>query len=295
MKKEFIIGVSVLAAVFIVVFGINYLKGINMFKSTNHYTAVYTSVAGLAQSAPVTLNGLKVGIVRELNYEYNNPGHVKVRIDLDDELKITRGTKAMIVTDMLGTSSVALEVPAGNDYLRPGSEIEGTTQAGLMDNVNSEILPSVVAMLPKIDSILVSINRIISDPALLNSVQRLDGVMANVEKSTVQLNKFMTTLPPIGADARKMVSNLNTVSADLTEIAATVKGLPLDATMKNVEEASASLNSLMQQLNNPNSTLGALTHDRALYDNFTRSAASLDSLLKDVKANPKRYIHIKVF
>ena len=103
MKKEFTIGVSVIVAVLILVFGINYLKGVNLFQASNSYTAVYTNVAGLTQSAPVTVNGLKVGIVRDLAYEYDNPGHVRVRLDLDDNLKLTRGTEAVIVTDMLGT------------------------------------------------------------------------------------------------------------------------------------------------------------------------------------------------
>lgn len=295
MKKEFTIGVSVIVAVLILVFGINYLKGVNLFQASNSYTAVYTNVAGLTQSAPVTVNGLKVGIVRDLAYEYDNPGHVRVRLDLDDNLKLTRGTEAVIVTDMLGTSTVALKVPGGNDFIKPGDEIKGVTAAGLMDNLGGELLPSVTALLPKLDSILTAVNTIISDPALVNSVRTLDRTMGNIETSSRTLNTFMASMPPMAKDASAMMGNLSTVSADLTEITAKLKGLPVDSTMNNVAEASAALRTLLAQLNDPNSTLGALTHDRQLYNNLNNSAASLDSLLRDVKKNPKRYISIKVF
>ncbi|MDE6174658.1 MAG: MlaD family protein, partial [Duncaniella sp.] len=114
--KEFIIGGSVLLSLLILFFGIDYLKGINIFKSANYYYASYTNVTGLAQSAPVTLNGFKVGLVREISYEYDNPGHVLVELSLDKQLKLPVGTKAAIVTDMLGTSSVELRMAAGKDF-----------------------------------------------------------------------------------------------------------------------------------------------------------------------------------
>ena len=94
LSKELIIGASVLLSLLILFFGIDYLKGINVFKSANYYYASYTNVAGLTQSAPVTLNGYKIGLVREINYEYDNPGHVLVEISLDKQLKVPVGTKA---------------------------------------------------------------------------------------------------------------------------------------------------------------------------------------------------------
>ena len=104
MKKQFAIGLSVILALLVVIFGINYLKGINMFKAANYYTVSYTNVSGLTQSAPVMLNGYKVGIVRSINYEYDNPGHVLVELSLDKELRLPEGTKAVIAVDMLGTA-----------------------------------------------------------------------------------------------------------------------------------------------------------------------------------------------
>ena len=96
MKKELIIGLCVLIALLVLFFGINFLKGVNLFKAANYYYATYTNAAGLQQSAPVTLDGFKVGQVREINYDYTNPGHVKVELSVDRELRIPKGSEAVI-------------------------------------------------------------------------------------------------------------------------------------------------------------------------------------------------------
>lgn len=294
-SKELIIGGLVLLALLILVFGINYLKGVNMFKPSNYYFATYTDVAGLAQSAPVTVNGFKVGLVREISYEYDNPGHIKVEMSLDRHLKLPRGTKAMLTTDMLGTSSIALEMAPGKDFHNVGDQLIGANASGLMSSVTNDIMPSITAILPKIDSILTSMTTIVSDPALLASVQRLDKIMANIETSSAQLTTTMKAIPRIADDASGLMTDLKTISADLTALSAKLREMPIDSTMNSVNSIAARLNTSMEKLNSKDSSLGLLLNDTGLYNNLNASAASLDSLLKDVKQNPKRYISIKVF
>lgn len=284
-----------LLALLILVFGINYLKGVNMFKPSNYYFATYTDVAGLAQSAPVTVNGFKVGLVREISYEYDNPGHIKVEMSLDRHLKLPRGTKAMLTTDMLGTSSIALEMAPGKDFHNVGDQLIGANASGLMSSVTNDLMPSITAILPKIDSILTSMTTIVSDPALLASVQRLDKIMANIETSSAQLNTTMKAMPRIANDASGLMTDLKTISADLTALSAKLREMPIDSTMNSVNSIAARLNTSMEKLNSKDSSLGLLLNDTGLYNNLNASAASLDSLLKDVKQNPKRYISIKVF
>lgn len=294
-SKELIIGGLVLLALLILVFGINYLKWVNMFKPSNYYFATYTDVAGLAQSAPVTVNGFKVGLVREISYEYDNPGHIKVEMSLDRHLKLPRGTKAMLTTDMLGTSSIALEMAPGKDFHNVGDQLIGANASGLMSSVTNDIMPSITAILPKIDSILTSMTTIVSDPALLASVQRLDKIMANIETSSAQLNTTMKAMPRIAEDASGLMTDLKTISNDLTALSAKLREMPIDSTMNSVNSIAARLNTSMEKLNSKDSSLGLLLNDTGLYNNLNASAASLDSLLKDVKQNPKRYISIKVF
>lgn len=300
-SREFTIGLSVIAALVIVYFGIEYLKGNNVFTPANYYYATYTDVAGLQQSAPVTVNGYKVGQVREIEYQYDNPGHVKVEISLDKELRLPKGTKAMIVSDMLGTASISLQMASGTDYYATGSEIPGANAPGLMGKVTDDILPAVGQIVPKIDSLITSLNTLVSSPALASSIDHLNTALANIEAGTVKLNQVMNKMPGIAGDAQVMMTNfkgmsesLNTIAGDLTEVSAQIKEMPLQATVDNLAKTAESLHQLMQQLNSADSSLGLLLHDTGLYDNLNNASASLDSLLRDVKKNPKRYISIKL-
>ena len=302
LPKTFVIGLCVIIALLVLVFGINFLKGVNLFKAANYYYASYTNVAGLNLSAPVTINGYKVGLVRDIQYAYDNPGHIKVELSLDKELHLTRGTKAMLVTDMLGTASIELVMGRDPQMLEVGSELIGQTSSGLMDNVSQDLLPGITAMIPKIDSLLVALTEVASNPAIGTSLDHLNATLVNLESASGQLNGLMRSMPGIVSDAgvtmgnvKSMSSNLNVISNDLTSVSNTLKGMPLDATMNNVLEASRSLNEVLANLNNPNSSMGLLLNDRQLYQNLRNASASLDSLLIDVKKNPKRYISLKLF
>lgn len=294
LKKEATIGLCVIIALFALFIGINYLKGVNIFKAANYYYATYENVAGLQDSAPVTLNGFKVGLVREINYEYNNPGHVKVELSLDRSLKLPMGSKAVIEQDLLGTATVVLHLSDANTYHNVGDEIDGYTASGLLDNVSQSLMPNISAIFPKIDSLLTSLNRVVADPALTASVKRLDAITLNLEQTMRQLNTTTGALPPVMNKVGGIASNLQTVSDDFVELSSQLKSMPIDSTMQNILVLSENLKTLSASLNNPDSSLGMLTNDAQLYENLNNCAASLDSLLIDVKRNPKRYISIKL-
>lgn len=302
-SREVKIGASVLIALLALVFGINYLKGVNLFKAANYYYASYTNVAGLSQSAPVTVNGYKVGLVREIAYEYDNPGHVRVELSLDRQLRVPEGTQAAIVTDMLGTSTIELRMGTSSKYLEIGENLEGVEGSGLMDKVTSELLPTVMQIAPHIDSLVVALTAVASDPALLSSVRRLDVIMANLETSTTQLNAAMKGVPAIVNNANTTMSNVKEISADIAQVSKALaaisddlKDMPLDSTMRNINRITANLDEATSRLNSTNSSLGLLLNDPGLYNNLNNSAAHIDSILIDVKKQPKRYIpSIKIF
>lgn len=293
-RKEVIIGVCVIAALAIIIFGINYLKGVNVFKATNYYYVTYTDVAGLAVSAPVNVNGFKVGQVRDISYMYDNPGHIKVEISLDKELMLPKGTKALIVSDMLGTATISLDMASGTDFYAIGSEIPGSIAPGLMTKVTDDILPAVGNIFPKVDTLLTDADALISDPALRASVQRLDAITANLQATTVYINRVLGTLPPITADIKKITENVDATTEQLNRLMANVNDMPIDSVVASIQSTIDNLNTLSERLNEPNSTLGKLMNDPALYNNLNATVSSLDSLFVDIKKNPKRYISIKL-
>lgn len=294
MKKEILIGLSVIIALLILFFGINYLKGINLFKASNYYYASYTNVAGLSQSAPVTVNGFKVGLVREIAYEYDNPGHVRVELSLDSKLRVPEGSKAILVTDMLGTAAIELKMAQSDKYYAVGDKLPSGNAAGLLDNVSSNVMPQLQAIIPKVDSLLSSAVTIASDPAIIASVKRLDAITANLERSTAQLSRTMTSMPAVASDASATMANARRISDDLGAVTAELRTLPIDSTFANVERLTLQLNDIMNRLRSDDNTMGLLLNDPSLYRNLNSSVAALDSLLVDVKRNPKRYISIKL-
>lgn len=302
-SKEFKIGLAVLVALVILFFGINYLKGINLFKAANYYYVSYTNVAGLTQSSPVTVNGFKVGVVREINYEYDNPGHVLVELSLDKELRIPAGTKAVIESSLMGTPSVVLKMSNSGNYHVIGDRLVGEVDPGIMGSVTTEVMPTVMNVATDVDSLVRAVTVIATNPALLTAVERLDAIMANLEQSTARLNAAMTVVPGIAqsanatmGDVKVIAKNLNEVSKTLASLSAQLNSVPVDSTMRNIYAITQNLNAVSEQLNSANSSLGLLLRDPSLYNNLNSSASHLDSILIDVKKQPKRYIPpIKIF
>ena len=294
-RKLIAIGVSAVVALAILVFGINYLKGINLFHSANYYFAVYDNVTGLAVSAPVTANGFKVGQVREMKYMYDDPGHVRVELALDSDLKITEGTVAVLGTDLLGTASITLEIPLTDKYLPKGSTLTSRQNSGLMDNVSGELMPGIVGMMPKIDSLLVAVTNVVSDPALAAAVKRLDAITADLNVMSANIAKATRPLPGVMDNAAVVASKLNHMSQSLDSLSTELKKLPLDSTMANVVALTDNLKQITEKLQTTDSSLGMLVNDPGLYNSLNNTVASLDSLITDVKARPKRYLKFSVF
>lgn len=293
-RKELLIGTCVLAALAILFFGIDFLKGINLFHAANYYYASYTNVNGLAISAPVTVNGFKVGQVRAISYQYDNPGHVLVEMSLDREMQLPRGTEAVLATDMLGTSTIALNLGKSNEMYAVGDSLKGVQAVGLMDGLSNDLMPGITAVIPKVDTLLTTTNRLLADPALAASIQRLDNITRNLEATTVNLNRTVAALPPITGDVKAITGNFVTTSDNLSAFTTDLNRMPLDSIARQLEITTNNLRLLTEQLNNNESSLGLLMHDPSLYNNINSTVQSLDSLFTDIKARPKRYINIKL-
>lgn len=294
MKRNFIIGICVLAALFILFFGLEFLKGVNVFKPANYYTASYTNVVGLQVSAPVSVNGFKVGQVSNIEYEYDNPGHVRVEMNLDKALKVPVGTKAVIEADLLGTATVHLVMSASTEYYKVGDELVGETASGMMESVSGELMPGVTRLLPTVDTLLTNVNTLVADPALAASIARLDHITATLASTLDRLDRSMQSLPRVMGNVGNITSNLDSMSRNLNSLSARLDNSGFDSTLTNIQYISRDLRALTAALNSDSSSVGQLMHDPELYNNLNNAAASLDSLLIDVKKNPKRYISIKL-
>ena len=295
-KKELVIGVSVILAIVVLVFGIDYLKGINLFNPANFYYVEYENVSGLELSAPVTINGYTVGQVREIKYDYDNPGKITVLLAVNDKLHVPDDSHAAMASTLLSGAYIDIRVGGSKTMIPVGGTIPPAPAApDLMDAVNNRIMPAVNSILPQVDSLLANLNTLVADPALLQSIRRLDGITSDVRGITQGLNGAMSRdVPVLMRNARNITTKIDTVSYNLIQLSNTLRELPLASTMDNVSTVTANLETFSRQLNSKNSTLGMLTNDPELYNRINRVAADVDSLIVDIKKNPKRYISIKL-
>lgn len=294
-NREFVIGLSVIVAIVILIFGIDFLKGINLFRPAHYYLAYYDNVDELTVSSPVLINGYKVGQVREVNFNYTKPGKVEVVMALDKNLKLPQGTRADIGTTLLSGARIELTMGNGPEMLPSGSELPTGVKEGLMASVQDGLMPALTGILPKVDSLLYNLNLLVADPALSASIGRLDGITGNLLATTQGLNNTMNNqVPRLANNTVKLTQSLDTIVGNLGQLSYQLKALPIDATFDNVNQLTANLSQFSKQLNNKNSTLGLLTSDPELYNHLNRVSADIDSLIVDIKKNPKRYISIKL-
>jgi len=298
MKKTVKIAITVLVALALLVWGIEYLKGINMFKPANYYYAYFDDVTGLLEAAPISVNGYQVGQVHEIKYDYNK-NKITVMLSMNKGLQIPEGSTVTMVSSLMGSGSLVLNMGDGSDVIPVGNEIPTARIAGLMDKVTGEVLPQVGSMLPVVDSIMGNVNNLVGDPALAAALTRLDAITIELSRSAQQLNTLMAQLnrsvPGVMSNVNGITGNLTGTTNNLTDFSMKLNQMPLDSTINALNATLANLRAVSEQLGDKNSSLGKLMNDDQLYVNANNAITSLDSLLTDIKANPKRYINIKVF
>lgn len=298
MKKNILIAVTVIVSLGLLVWGIEFLKGANLFKPSNYYYVKFERVDGLVTAAPVTINGFNVGLVKEMTYDYST-NKISVLLSLNKDLKLPVGSTATIKSSLTGAASLSLNLSNESKYYEVGDEIEGVRANGLMDQITGNTLPQVNNMLPKVDSILSSVNALVGNPALAASVTRLDLITQELAKSSQQLTVLMNTIntnvPGVMNNVNGITSNLSSTTTNLDEFSTQLKYVKLDSTVNNLNSTIANLQAITAKLNDKNSSLGLLLNDPTLYNNANNTVASLDSLFVDIKKNPKRYLTVKIF
>ena len=290
--KEVQIALVAIAGLVVLFFGMKFLKGLTMFSAGNMYMAKFNDVTGLTASSPVYCNGVKVGTVESINYDYNRPDEIVAALGLDGAMQLPQGTEAEIASDLLG--NVRLELKLGSDMsarLAVGDTIRGVQQSGLMGQA-AGMVPQIEKMLPKLDSILASVNALLADPAVGNSLHNIEGITGGLTATTQELNRLTVSLnrhlPSLVGKADGIMANVDTLTHSLNAIDLAATMAKVDRTLQNVEKMTAALNS-------KEGTLGLLMRDAELYNNLSSTMAHADSLMIDLKAHPKRYVHFSVF
>jgi len=286
----------------------NFLKGKNLFTAANTYYVKYDDVSGLAPSKPVSVNGLRVGRVDEIQImDEQSPIYFVVKLRLERAIDFSKNTVAEIYEPsmLMSGSEIRLLVDYKGEKAKSGDTLRGLVRPSLTSMFSKELEPTK----HKLDSLLTSVNStMLSVDKLLDEENRknLKNVLKNLDATLVSFNGTAQSLTRTSDNANELIAQnkeqlKNTLaSAKQTmdkfgTMADKINNLELEKIIKNFEEASVSLNATLNKINNGEGTLGAMMNDKELYDNLTRTSKNLDALLVDLKENPNRYVQFSIF
>lgn len=305
------LGALVIACLTILIWGINYLKGIDLLKKSTNYYVVYEKIEGLLKSSTVTINGYQVGQVSEIDFLGDYSGRLLVTLSLEGDFKIAKGTTAKIVSsDIMGTKSIKLEIVHSGEYYQPNDTIPGTAESDLKEQVSMQVLPlkkKAEELIASLDSALTVITYVFNERTrdnLSQSFENINRTVANIEAASSelknimgngQINSIVTNLDSISKTISQNSGHITNIVENLSSLSDSLSKLNISPVFAEISSSISGLNAIIQKLNTTESSAGLLINDPVLYQNLNNLAGSLDLLLKDVRNNPKRYVHFSAF
>ncbi len=311
ISNETKIGSLTAISIVLLILGFNFLKGKTFFGKSHNLFAKYTNVQGLATSNPVVINGLQVGTVYSISTD-KNMKEILVNMTLTKDVNIPTNSIAIIKPSLLSTPSIEIKLGDAQTYIPKNGYIATEATAGILNDVLSKVDPvlyQVTKAVTSIDSVLLSVNRIL-DPTAKNNIS---AMLANLNATTANLvgaSKSLTTLLNTQSGALAgTLNNLNSFTGNLDKnngkinslvdnldkTATNLSQLDLQKTLAVLNNTIGDLKSTIGKFNNNNGTIGLLLNDTRLYNNLTATTNKLNLLIDDLKTNPKRYINISVF
>lgn len=292
VRNEIKIALVAVAGIVALFIGMNFLKGTNLFTGSKTYYFAFDDISGLTKSSPIYASGYQVGLVKDIIFDYSHKNKTKVIAEMDKQMEIPTGTTAFISSDVLGNIKVTLNIaPNRGQFIQEGGLIPGDIDRGPMGEVTS-MIPAVKQMLPKLDSILLSLNLLLADPAIASSVHNVQDMTANLTKTSRELNSVVAKL---NREIPGVVTKTNTILDHSETFTANLSQVDVATTMRKVDEAMADVKAVTAKINSNEGTLGLLMRDPSLYNQLNTTVRSADSLMVNIRQHPKRYVHFSIF
>lgn len=292
-SREIKVGIMAIVSIFILYFGLNFLKGIDIFKPVNEYYAKYENIGGLVPSSPVYVKGLKVGQVEEVQYDFSKTLSFVVRISVSNDIAIPKGAKIELTDEgLMGGKAIELiyePIRANQPLYSPGDTVESQVGGGLMAKISGDLMPKIESISTQADSLLRSVRALIESNQIKNSLSSIEKTTADLAVSSAGLKKMMNK------DLPKIIGDVNVITSDFRQVSANLKTIDFAATFASINHTIANLNLVSDKLNSEEGSIGLLLNDKSLYNNLSNTADNADKLLIDLKQNPKRYVHFSLF
>lgn len=289
-NRETKIGLAVACAIGMLYFGINFLKGINIFTPNSVFYVQYDRVDGIVKTSHVLINGYQVGHVSDIQFDYTKEAPITLELTVDKQLVVPKGTIAEVYeTGLLGDKAIQLRLGRSNEICQYGDTLEGTITGGMLANIAGELVPPIKDMIPTVDSTIRAIKNVIESEKVNNILTNTEGATKNLKIASAKLNTVLDKdVPPIMADAKRITSNLDKITTDVSKA-------DLKRTLDEVNTTINNLKLVTNKFNTTDNTIGLLLNDKQLYYHIDSIAFNANALVVDLKENPKRYVHFSLF
>ncbi len=317
ITKEFKVGLVMVIAIALFVYGFNFLKGSNFFNKQTRLYALYERVDGLIEANPLLLNGFKIGQVQDIKLVSDGSGsnnyRVLVTFLLNEEVNIPKGSLAKVISsDILGSKAVQIELSDQKEMIVSGDTLMASSEDDLKTTVDKRIAPlqkKAESLISSIDSVMQVVQQVLNKNVRENLIQSFESIknaIISLEHTTIKVDTLISqeqyTIANIVTKVNSIITNIeknnekiNLVIQNFHNISDSLARANIKQTIDNTNMALTQANLILNQINNGQGTLGKLVKNDSLYNNLNKSAAALDKLLVDLEMNPKRYVHFSVF
>ena len=298
LSRELKTGIVAILAIAAFIWGFNFLKGSNLFDNSRVFYSEYNNVQGLTPSAPVTINGLRVGTIEDITFHPKKVGTLVVKFTIENKLQFSKNSIAQIYSpDFISGKSIKILTNYDGVKAVSGDTLKGKVEAGILGAINDQIAPlqkKVESFLLSTDSLIQNVNDVFDQNTKTNlkeSIAKLNNTLSSFNTASKSLNKMLAADGKIDS----VLINAITSSSNLAKLTDSLNNANLKATITKFESTLTNLNVILAKVESGEGSLGKFLNDKGLYDNLTGASKQMEELLRDLKLNPKRYVHFSLF
>jgi phospholipid/cholesterol/gamma-HCH transport system substrate-binding protein len=303
------LGILIVVSITILIWGLSYLKGNDVFKKSDDYHVIYSRIEGLSASNDVMLSGYKIGQVKNIQFLPDHSGRLLVTFSIDSSIKLPVNTVAQIVSsDLMGTRVIKINLGSGQEFYANNDTIPGDVESDLKEQVSMQVLPiknKAEELLGTLDSAITVLTVIFNEDARKNlseSFENINQTIYNIEKATADLQEIVSSEKE---NVAKIIDNLDTISTvlnnstqnfentlgNLSSLSDTLARLPLSPLVQNILNTTEQINKILAQLEGTDNTAGLLLNDDKLYESMNLLTENINLLMTDIRVNPERYLN----